>query len=66
MKLFQTIDIEDLLVTGAVFSKIKNTTGQPFEWLSENLALELDKIMYLERSADKTISPLYERLLALK
>lgn len=66
MKLKQTISISDLLVTGGIFKKIQATTGQPFEWLTSELALELDKILYLERSGDKYLSPFYQRLLDYK
>lgn len=65
-KLIDTIDFSTFFNTGAIFTKIQTTTGQPFEWLSNNLALMLDKILYLERSGDKWLSPFYERLLALK
>ncbi len=66
MKLMETISINDLLLDGAIFKKIQETTGQPFEWLSSNLAMELDRILYIERSGDKPISPFYKRLLDYK
>ena len=66
MKLAETIKIETLLSEGAIFKKIQTTNGQPFEWLSSNLAMELDRILYLERSGDKPISPFYKRLLDYK
>ena len=66
MKLIQTIDISDLLVTGGIFTKIQQTNGQPFEWLTNNFAMELDKILYLERSGSKPLSPFYQRLLDYK
>ena len=62
----ETISINDLLLDGANFKKIQETTGQPFEWLSSNLAMELDRILYIERSGDKPISPFYQRLLDYK
>lgn len=66
MKLLQTINLNELLLNGAIFKKIQETTGQPFEWLSSNLAMELDRILYIERSGDKPISPFYQRLLDYK
>lgn len=64
-KLIETIDIDDLLTTGGIFSKISAIQGQPFEWLP-NIALQLDNAYYLEHSGDKKVSPYVERLLKLK
>ena len=58
--------MNNLLTTGGIFTKIQQTTGQPFTWLTNAMALELDKILYLERSGDKKLSPFYMRLLKLK
>lgn len=66
MKLIQTIQMNSLLTNGAIFKKISSTANQPFTWLTSTLALELDKILYLERSGDKTLSPFYMRLLKMK
>ena len=62
MKILETIEFDDLMSTGGIFSKVQSVTGQPFEWLTSTLALELDNIYYLEHSGDKTISPYYRRL----
>ena len=67
MKLIDAISIDSLLLNGAIFTKIQTTSGNPFgEWLTNSLALELDRILYIERSGDKTISPFYQRLLDYK
>ena len=63
--LIETIEMDDLIINGAIFKKIKSITGQPFEWLTEDFALELDLKLYLERSGDKWINPYYSRLLKI-
>lgn len=65
-KLIDTVRISDLLVTGGIFTKIASITGQPFEWLTSDFALWLDKKYYLIRSGDKFISKQYERLIGLQ
>lgn len=66
MKLIETIDIDELLVHGGVFSKIQAVQTQPFEWLTSDFALQLDNAYYLEHSGDKRISPYVRRLLKLQ
>lgn len=65
-KLIDTIQITTLLSTGGIFSKIANITGQPFEWLTSSLALQLDKQYYLSHSGDKWISKPFYRYLQLE
>lgn len=65
-KLIQTINIDDLLVSGGIFTKISNIEGQPFTWLTNDVALELDNDYYLSHSGDKVISPFVRRLETLK
>ena len=65
-KLIDTIDIDDLLVTGGIFTAIANVTGQPFTWLDTSFALWLDKQYYLIRSGDKFVSRQYEKLIQLE
>lgn len=64
-KISEVVDYLDILTTGGIFSKIASTENQPFEWLTNTIALTLDKEYYLARSGDKYISPLYQRLLEL-
>lgn len=66
IRLAETIDIDTLLVSGAVFSHIESDDTNPFEWLNSNLALKLDEMLYLERSGDKIISPYMRRLIKLQ
>lgn len=64
--LLDTIEPSRLITDGAIFKKIAGITGQPFEWLTNDLALDLDVKLYLEHSGSKKLSPYYLRLLALK
>lgn len=61
MKLSETIDFID---DSGIFRLIALTNT--FEWLSVNDAQLLDMEYYLNHSGDKTISPMYNKLLILK
>lgn len=69
-KLIQTIPINDLLVTGGIFTKIQSydaTLTEPiFPWLTSDLALLIDKDYYLVHSGRKTISASYNHLQKLE
>lgn len=65
-KLIDTINIDTLLSNGGIFKKIQTTQNQPFEWLTSDVALVLDKMLYLEFSGEKTISPFLRKLIELK
>lgn len=65
-KLIDTVDINDLLSTGGIFSKIASITGQPFIWLDTSLALILDKDYYLVHSGNKWISRAFNRFIELE
>ena len=63
MKLIETIDISTL--SGGIFQSIRSLdTGTPpiFDWLDDTLAVKLDKLYYLQRSATKRISGYFERM----
>lgn len=64
-KLHQTINVNDLVVNGGIFTKIANREDNPFEWLSTDVALSLDMKYYLGHSGDKWISPYLRRLYVL-
>lgn len=64
--LLETINMDDLIINGAIFKKIQETENQPFEWLTSDMAMQLDLKLYLEHSGDKWISPYFEKLLVLE
>ena len=66
MKLINTIPVTTLLSSGGIFKAISNITGQPFEWLTNDFALWLDKDYYLIHSSEKEISKAYERFIELQ
>lgn len=65
-KLIETIDVDELLDTGAIFTKIASTTDQPFTWLTQTLGKQLDEDYYLSHSGEKRISSYFQRLLDLE
>ena len=63
MNLIETINISDL--SGGIFQSIRSLdTGTPpiFAWLDDTLAVKLDELYYLQRSATKRISGYFERM----
>lgn len=64
--LIETIDVDELLSNGAIFTKIANLQDNPFEWLVNDLAKQLDEEFYLSHSGGKIISPFVVRLEQLK
>lgn len=66
MKIKDTVDVNTLLISGGIFSKIANTTDQPFEWLTSEDALILDNNYYLGHSGEKKISPYLRNLIQLE
>lgn len=52
--------------TLSIFNAIKSLTSNPFEWLTQAVADELDIEYYMNHSGDKSISPLFEKLLGIQ
>lgn len=48
--------------TLSIFNAIKSLQSNPFEWLTQAVADELDIEYYMNHSGDKSISPLFEKL----
>lgn len=49
----------------SIFNAIKDTSSQPFEWLTQANADILDIEYYMNHSGEKKISPMFEKLLSL-
>lgn len=62
MKLIETTT--DVYLNGGIFKTLLQKAS--FEWLTEDNSLTYDMDYYYSRSGDKTISPLYEKLVLLE
>lgn len=52
--------------TLSIFNAIHSLQSNPFEWLTQAVADELDIEYYMNHSGDKSISPMFEKLLGIE